>query len=172
MIPADQFVELDRQWHDRKSFHCGAGELDRFLVQFAARHREAGVSKTMVLPARNNKTGICAYYTLSHTEIARQSLPKTLARKLPCYPVPVMLIAQLAVHQAIQGHGLGKVTLIRALQHCLAIHQHLPSFAVVVDVLNDEVQGFYAQYGFSQLVHDNGHTRLFIAMKTIEQLFA
>lgn len=83
-----------------------------------------------------------------------------------------MLIAQLAVHQAIQGHGLGKVTLIRALQHCLAIHQHLPSFAVVVDVLNDEVQGFYAQYGFSQLVHDNGHTRLFIAMKTIEQLFA
>jgi len=170
--PGNQFIQLDRLRHDRKAFHCGEKELDQFLTQFAARHRKAGISKTMVLPAHDNETEICAYYTLTHTEITRQTLPVTLAKKLPCYPVPVMLIAQLAVHQNMQQQGLGKVTLIRALQHCLAINQHLPSFAVVVDVLNDNVKAFYEQYGFKPLDHNNDRARLFIAMKTIEQLFA
>jgi GNAT superfamily N-acetyltransferase len=175
VTPESRFEELDKTRHDRASLDCGIQELNEFIRRSAARHREAGVSKTMVLPAKapeGDKAGICAYYTLSHTQIERETLPPTLAKKLPRYPVPVMLIVQLALHKDAQGQGFGKVTLIRALRHCLEINAHLPSYAVVVDALDEGVQGFYGQYGFQELDRDNGHIRLYLPMKTVAELFS
>lgn len=171
MIPSSFFVELDKAVHERKSFDCGTKELNEFLHLFAARHREAGISKTMVLPAIDDNAVICAYYTLSHTEIERQNLPATMAKKLPHYPIPVLLIAQLAVNKEVQGQGLGKVTLICSLRHCVEINAHLPSYAVIVDVLEESLQTFYAQYGFKELERRHGRLRMFIPMKTLVQLF-
>lgn len=174
MIPSRQFVELDKAVHERRSFDCGRDELNSFICQSAARHREAGISITMVLPAESvqgERAGICAYYTLSHTEIKSETLPASLAKKLPRYPVPVMLIAQLAVNNEAQGQSLGKVTLIRALKHCLEINAHLPSCAVVVDALDEEVEAFYMQFGFNLLDQQGERTRLYIPMNTVSQLF-
>lgn len=174
MIRSRKFVELDKNLHDRVAFDCGVDELNEFIWQFASRHREAGISKTMVLPAkgaRDGKKGICAFYTLAHTEIERESLPASLARKLPRYPVPVMLLAQLAVHKELQRRGLGKTALICALRQCLAIHAHLPSYAVVVDAISSEASFFYEQYGFHLLDSYSGGKRLYLPMKTIQKLF-
>ena len=171
MTPGDYFTELDKNVHDRNSFDCSADELNLFLRQKAARHRAAGVSMTMVLPAVDDETRICAYYTLTHTGIKPQSLPERATKQLPHYPVPVILIAQLAVHERLQGQGLGEVTLVRALHHAHEINEHLPSFAVIVDVLHGEVRRFYEQYGFELLDGQNHRSRLFIPMKTVAQLF-
>ena len=176
MIPASFFVELDKNAHDRKSFDCGQKELNDFLAGAAARHRDAGISRTMVLPEDALQEGgtfrICAFYTLSHTEIKRETLPSTLAKKLPRYPIPVILIAQLAVNIATQGRGLGKTTLIRALENCLEINAHLPSYAIVVDALSADAQAFYEQYGFKFLYQRGEQVRLFLPMNTVAQLFA
>ena len=171
MIPGNQFVELNKVAHDRNAFDCGTEELNRLLQQFAAKHRAAGVSITMVLTTAESEAEICAYYTLSHTEIKRESLPDSTAKKLPQYPIPVILIAQIAVHLKAQGQGTGKATPIRALQHAYEINKHLPSFAVVVDALNGEFQGFYDQFGFEQLDTHNYKKRIFLPMKTVTQLF-
>ncbi len=127
---------------------------------------------TMVLPAKESEADICAYYTLSHTEIKRQTLPKSVAKKLPYYPIPVMLIAQLAVNKKAQGQGLGKITLIRALQHAGEINEHLPSYAIVVDALDNQVQGFYESFGFTALDTHNHRKRLYMTMQTVVQLFS
>lgn len=170
MLPSKQFVDLDKNQHDRLGFKSGEEELDVFIQKYAARHQAAGISKTMVLPDIGGQS-ICAFYTLTHTEIQRTTLPQNIAKRLPIYPIPVLLIAQLAVHSDLQGGGMGKITLIRALQHCVQIHAYLPSFAIVVDALNESVKSFYEQYGFEVLDKQGQRVRLYLPMKVAKNLF-
>jgi len=172
---ADSFIELDKTHHDRRSFDCGEPKLTDFLKKRADRHRRAGISKTMVLPATDarpkEKKSICAFYTISPSAIEADTLPRKNAKTLPHHPVPVFLIAQLAVHLDVQGKGLGKATLIKALAHLWNVSQHMPAYAVIVDCLNDELEAFYRQFGFEFLCINEGKTRLFLPMKTVAQLF-
>lgn len=169
------FVELDKTIHDRTSFDCGAEELNLFIKTQAAKHMKVGISKTMVLPATeplpNNKYPICSLYTITPSSIQRTSLPAKLAKQLPHYPVPVFLLAQLAVHKNYHGKSLGKITLIKALEFLWQIHARMSAYAIVVDCLNKNVEQFYAQYGFQFLCTQNGKSRMFIPMKTVSQLF-
>lgn len=152
-----------------------APELNIFIQQYAQRHRETGISKAMALPSmEQDESGlseICAFYTLSHAEVLRETLPAREYKKLPQYPVQVMLIAQLAIHRQMQGQGWGKITLIRALKHCFDINTHLPSYAVVADALNDGVQQFYELYEVKLLDQHERRVRLYIPMGTVAQLF-
>lgn len=172
---ADSFVELDKSCHDRNAFDCGEPKLTEFLKNRALRHRRAGLSITMVLPEAGAnpeaKAIICAFYAITPGTIAPSTLPKKLAKALPRYPVPVFLIAQLAVHRDAQGQGLGKITLIKALEHLWNISRHMPAYAVVVDCLNNELEAFYRQFGFTFLCKTEGKTRLFLPMKSVAQLF-
>ncbi len=170
-----KFVELDKTIHDRRSFDCGAEELNLFLKTQAAKHMKVGVSKTMVLPAAeplpNNKCPICAFYTVTPSSIRRASLPAKFAKQLPHYPVPVFLLAQLAVHKDFHGKSLGKITLSKALEFLWQIHLRMSAYAIVVDCLNKNVEQFYSRYGFQLLYTHNGKSRMFIPMKTVSRLF-
>ena len=171
-----EFVQLDKRTHDRKSFDCGTKELNDFIRMYAARHMKAGVSKTMVLPAdeklENGKYPICAYYTIAPSAISVDELPEDQARKLPHYPVPVFLLAQMAVNSECQNKGLGKVTLIKALEYMVDIYQRIPAYAVIVDCLNAGISDFYSKYGFKYLCDFSGKERMFLPMKTVISLFS
>jgi len=170
-----KFIDLDKAVHDRDSFSCGEHELDSFLKTQAAKHMKVGISKTLVLPAitllPNDKYPICSFYTIAPSSIKRASLPTKLAKKLPHYPVPVFLLAQLAVHNECHGQGLEKITLIKALEYLWDINTRMNAFAIIVDCLNKDVELFYAKYGFEILCDHNGKNRMFIPMKTIARLF-
>ena len=172
MNPSSFFVELDKSVHDRKSFDCGEEELNRFLQQFAARNRIAGTSKTIVLPAIENKSIICAWYTLAHGSVDKHTLPRAMTKRLSNYPVPIMLIAQLAVHREMQGQGLGTRTLIDALSRAYEIDSYLPYWAVIVDALNDNAQKFYESFGFQAIGNQSHRVRLFLPMTRVKEIVA
>ena len=175
MNRSDQFVRLDKSIHDRASFDCGEAELNEFLQRHAARHMETGISITMVLPASetvpDGKLPICAFFTVAPGSITRETLPACLKKKLPYYPVPVFLIGQLAVHNDCKGTGLGKITLIKALEYLWHVHEHIKAFAVIVDCLNAGVAGFYAHYGFQVLCRHEERAKMFLPMTTVNELF-
>jgi GNAT superfamily N-acetyltransferase len=172
---AKEFVELDKALHDRNSFDSGEEELNDFIKTKAAKHMAAGISRTMLLPAASplpdGKYPICAFYSITPSAIARETFPDALVKRLPHYPIPVFLIAQLAVHSEFHGKGLGKITLIKALEYLWEINAHMRAFAIIVNCLNDDAQAFYAKYDFEVLCQHNGRTRMFLPVKTVGQLF-
>jgi len=173
---SNEFVELDKKVHDRNSFDCGELELNTFIQTQAAKHMTAGISRTLLLPAvnapPNGMVPICSFYTITPGEIERKTLPQVLAKKLPYYPIPVFLLAQLAVDVNYHAQGLGKITLVNALERLLGITAEMRAYAVIVDCINDNAKQFYEKYGFQILCSHNGRDRLFIPMNTISQLFS
>lgn len=90
---------------------------------------QAGISRTMVLPATNplphQKYPICSFYSVAPRSISRETLPVQLSKKLPRYPIPLLLLVQLAVHKEFHGSALGKVSLIRELEYLWDVNTHI-----------------------------------------------
>jgi ribosomal protein S18 acetylase RimI-like enzyme len=171
----NEFVELDKTTHDRSSFDCDKDELNNFIKTRASKHMEVGVSKTFLLPSLkplpSGMSAICAFYTITGATIERSDLPDKLGKKLPQYPVPVFLLGQLAVHRECAGQGLGKIVLINALSKLADINRNMPSYAVIVDCLDEQAESFYRKYGFKDLTTHNERVRMFLAMSTLIELF-
>ena len=92
-------------------------------------------------------------------------------KKLPHYPIPVFLLAQMAINIEYKERGLGKITLIAALKYFYESSEHMPAYAVIVDCLNGDIESFYTQYGFKKLFTNKGSTRLYLPMKVVSSLF-
>ncbi len=167
------FVRLDTKKHDVKSFDCGKPAMNEFLSRYADKNHKLGISSTWVLPENNTlatseKSVIRAYFTLAYSTVAREKI--LLDVSLPAYPVPVILLARLAVNSQYQGQNLGKKTLITALRQCVSLtNQSLPVLGVVLDVLDSEALGFYQQLNLFQPFTDNP-MRLFVTLNTLRQI--
>ena len=83
----------------------------------------------------------------------------------------MFLIGQLAVDREKRGEGLGKITLIKALEHLWKVNTYMRAYAVVVDCLTEKAKPFYEKYGFMSLGQFRGHERMFLPMKTVGRLF-
>ena len=110
------------------------------------------------VPLPNQKYPICSFYNVVPSCISRETLPVQLAKKFPRYPVPVFLFAQLAVHKEFHGEGLGKISLVKALEYLWKVNTHMHAYAIVVDCLTDSAGSFYQKFGFEFLCDQNGRT--------------
>src|SRR5689334_20406227 len=105
---AEWLIErLDRS-HLREEFQCGNASLDHFLTALVNQYEKRKLGRTYVAVRPGDKR-VWGYYTLASGAISFQHLPAKVAKKLPRHPVPVVLLARLAVTQAAQGTGLGKL---------------------------------------------------------------
>ncbi len=173
MLLQDSFVVVDKSKHLLRDFDCGKLGMNQFLSQFSYKHNRLGLSKTMVLASvekdSNEKQTIAAYYTLAASSVDKRLLPIT--QSLPKYPIPVIVLARLAVDKRFQRQRLGEKTLISALQYAVHLSDNgLPMYGVIIDVLDDEAMNFYQQFDFFSLSNNKGARQLFVALKTLRQL--
>ena len=162
---ADWRIErLDRS-HERGEFCCGKAPLDEFLRSLVSQYEKRNLGRTYVAIKEGEKR-VYGYYTLASSAVPFAYVPPKIARKLPRHPVPVALLARLAIDQIAQGQGLGAELLIDALRRCRELAVALGIFAVEVLAIDDEARRFYEKYGFTPLLDDERH--LYLSMKTLE----
>lgn len=162
------FELLDKNKHKNllKNFDCGQKSMNEFLRQFAYKNQNLGLSKSwIVLEESQNLVG---YFTLAFHSIE----PKLIKdEKLPNYQVPTTLLARIAVNKVFQNQGLGKKILFLALKQALKMNEEgLPTYAVILDILDDNVLPFYQKLGLFRQLDDSGR-RLFITIKDIRKIF-
>ena len=100
------------------------------------------------------------YYSQASSSVSFQSLPEKAARKLPRHPVPVILLARLAVDTTAQGQGLGSFLLLDGLSRSLQIAEQLGIHAIEVDAIDESASAFYRRYGFVPLLDSPRHLYL------------
>ncbi len=162
-------IERIRKSHQRTGFRCGTAALDDFLSRHARQNDAAGIGRTFVA-IKPGQSAVCGYYTLAAGGVCFDELPLDQARRLPRYPVPVVVLARLAVDSSAQGQGLGRYLLMDALKRSLSLAEGLGIFAVAVSAKDEAARAFYLRYGFQRLKDDRLH--LFLAMTTIRKIFA
>jgi GNAT superfamily N-acetyltransferase len=148
--------------HERGEFCCGKGPLDQFLHSLVSQYEKRRLGRTYVV-TRPSEKRVLGYYTLASGAVSFEKLPAKAAKKLPRHPVPVVLLARLAVDQSTQGQGLGRVLLTDALRRCLALANQLGVHAVEVDAIDEQAKAFYEKYGFVALEDNPRHLYLPIA---------
>ncbi len=161
---------LDKSKHDTKALDCGKPAMNQFLSRFAAKHADLGLSSTWVLleDVQAQKLPVAAYYTLAAATLHKASLPTT--QSLPAYPIPVVLLARLAIDRKYQGQGLGEKILISALRHSVKLtEQGLPAFGLLLDVLDTDALAFYQRFDFFEPLTDDP-MRLFVGMERLRQV--
>lgn len=159
---ADWLIEpLDRH-HVRSAFSCGKPPLDDFIRTLVNQYQRRNLGRTYVA-VRPADPQVFGYFTLSSSSVPFVNLTAELAKKLPRHPVPVILLARLAVDQTVQGQRLGEILLLDALERCATLANSLGVHAVEVQAIDDQARSFYQKYGFVELIDDRLHLILSIA---------
>jgi GNAT superfamily N-acetyltransferase len=131
--------------HRLDDFACGEPALDEWLRRRALLNQTTGASRTFVVT--DTSAQVLAYYALAAGAVTHQESPGSIRRNMPD-PLPVMVLARLAVDQRLQGQQVGGALLKDALQRALTVAQNIGVRALLVHALNDRAREFYTHYGF------------------------
>lgn len=151
--------------HKVDEFDCGKEPLNRFLIRNALQNQQANASQTYVACDGDQVVG---YHTLVFGQIAYEDAPERLAKGLARHPVPIMLLARLAVATSAQGRGLGAGLLKDALGRTLQAAEIAGLRAFAVHAKDDDARAFYERFDFIASPTDAFH--LFVLLKDIRAM--
>jgi GNAT superfamily N-acetyltransferase len=160
-------IEKLRRDHPVEGFDCGKEPLNRFLTRHALQSQQAGGSTTY-LALENNR--IVGYFTLAVGDVEHAETPERVARGLSKHPVPIMLLARLAVASDRQGQGLGAGLLKEAMLRTLHAADIAGIRALVVHAKDDGARSFYERFDFVGSPTDPLH--LFVLLKDVRALLS
>jgi len=161
-------IERLARSHERGGFSCRHPALDNFIVSLVSQYEKRKLGRTYVA-VRSGEKRVLGYYTLASSSVAFQNMPTIVSTKLPRHPVPVALLARLAVDRSIQGQGLGRRLLMDALRRCVGLSRELGIFAVEVQAIDPAAREFYERFGFVCLEDNDLH--LYLPISTAEEAF-
>ena len=157
---------LDKQ-HNFMSFDCGVEALNIYLKKYAFQNQQSRGSRTYVAIGDDEVVG---YFTLAYGSVSPEMAPPRVGQGLGRYPIPVMVLARLAVDVSLQGKGLGKALLKHALLKTINAAEIAGLRAIVVHAKDYQAKNFYERYGFISSALDEFH--LFLLCKDIQENLA
>ena len=133
--------------HRLGEFECGEAALDDWLKRRALANQATGASRTFVVTDEGGR--VCGYYAMAAGAVSHQLATSRgrRSRNMPD-PVPVMVLARLAVDRRAQGLHLGASLLQDAVNRAVAVSQNAGVRALLVHALHERARQFYERYGF------------------------
>jgi GNAT superfamily N-acetyltransferase len=154
--------------HRVKTFQCGKHSLDLFLKRHALKNQEADSSQTYVAHRNGSVAG---YYTLTVGSVAKDDCPPGITAGMPPdYPIPVILLARLAVDRAEQGRGLGSALLKDAFYRIASAADIVGARAVLVHAIDADARAFYEHFDFEEFPAGGRH--LMLSLKDVRTAIA
>ncbi|MHB1609905.1 MAG: GNAT family N-acetyltransferase [Acidiferrobacter sp.] len=133
------------QHHKLDTFSREEIVLDDWLKRRAFANQVSGATRTFVVADAEHT--VLGYYAMAAGAVAHQSATRAIRHNMPD-PVPVMVLARLAVDTRAQGKKLGAALLRDAVTRAVAVSQNAGVPALLVHALNDRARQFYEHYGF------------------------
>jgi GNAT superfamily N-acetyltransferase len=158
-MAADFTIEKLRRDHAVDGFTCGQVALDHFLVRFALASQQANAAQTYL---GLSGTAVVGFYSLVVGEVAYGDAPDRLIKGIARHPVPIMLLARLAVASAWQGRGLGAGLLKDAMRRTLQAADIGGIRAFAVHAKDAPARHFHERFGFVSSPTDSMHLYLLI----------
>lgn len=131
--------------HDRAQFDCGVEALNVYLRKYALQNQRKGIVRNYVT-CRDSR--IVGYYSLAYGSAAQADAPPALAKGIGKYPIPVMILARLAVDVRERGQGLGRALLKDATLRTLQAADIAGLKAIFVQAKDEQAEQFYTRWGF------------------------
>lgn len=150
-----------------EAFDCGQLALNQFVQRHALNSQRANSAQTYVCCRSGAVVG---FYSLAVGSVAYALAPQRVVKGLARHPVPVMILARLAVDQTLHGQGLGRALLKDALRRTLVAADIAGIRAVLVHAKDDAARQWYRQFDFKDAVTDPFH--LFLVLKDLKALLA
>jgi len=152
--------------HDLSGFDCGVAALNDYLRSYALANQQNRSARTYVALRSGQLAG---YYTLANGSVSRDEVPPRVAQGLGKYPVPVTLLARLAIDLSERGKGIGQGLLKDAVLRAFQASEVVGSRAVVTHAKDDTAKAFYEKFGFVASPLNDFH--LYLLMKDVQKLF-
>lgn len=153
--------------HDVAPFDCGELALNRYLTLHALSNQKAGSATTYIALEEGNVIG---YYSLAVGSVIHSAAPDRVTKGLAKYPVPVMLLARLAVDLSVQSQGVGRGLLKDALLRTAQASDIAGIRALLVHAKDRRAKHWYQQFDFEESPTDPLH--LYLLLKDIRKALA
>jgi GNAT superfamily N-acetyltransferase len=132
--------------HQLAEFVSGETALDEWLKQRGLKNQALGAARTFVVCKKGTKK-VAGFYSLATGSVNHTEATGSLRRNMPD-PIPVIILARLAVDVSLHGKGVGADLLHDAVLRCYRVAENIGVRAIMVHALTEEAKGFYAHHGF------------------------
>lgn len=139
--------ELLTEAHNCLHFACGKPPLNQYIKKYALLNQQNETSRTYVA-TRNDR--VVGYYTLAFGSVSHEEATKKTKAELPSYPIPIILLARLAVDVREKGRGLGKGLLRDAMLRTIQAADIGGLRAMLTRAKDEEAKHFYQKFGFEE----------------------
>lgn len=146
---------------DLRDFSSGKPTLDDWLGNFALQAKQSHTANTFVVQDDNGQ--VAGYYSLAMGAIDRKEGTERIRKGTGNHPIPVVVLARLAVDEQFQGQGIGKGMLRDAVIRSAKISEEVAFRAIITHPLDAEAREFYVKLGFEPSPVSEG--QLMILMK-------
>ena len=131
--------------HVVSDFDCDKPSLNDWLKRYSLQAQQSGSAKTFVVC---EETEVVAYFSLTLGQIDTFDAPDRVRQGMGQYPIPVIILARLAVDRQYKGLGLGTGVLKEAIKKALIIAEYAGVRALITHPLDEEAKTFYLRFGF------------------------